>query len=142
MHLDGWNESFTIFRKMDFIWILVVEVGMAVMLVQEIKTTIAADYGLKSTSLAKDKRLDVIQLDAAELPFPDCYLDSVTCLDPLEHIIEPEIALSEISRVLKVGSVFLLQIPSSADYRINDIGIWVYLRQASLQTCGTESGSR
>jgi len=44
--------------------------------------------------------------DAYQLPFPDASFDSITCMDFLEHVNDPERVISEISRVLKPNGLF------------------------------------
>lgn len=49
--------------------------------------------------------------DASRLPFGDGAFDAVLFLDVLEHVAEPELALSEALRVLHSGGCLLLAIP-------------------------------
>src|SRR5262249_3224066 len=55
--------------------------------------------------------LQVIEGDAAALPFADAAVDAVTMLDVLEHIPEPEEVLAEARRVLRPGGVLILSVP-------------------------------
>jgi ubiquinone/menaquinone biosynthesis C-methylase UbiE len=100
-------------------------------LVGKMKPTIAIDYGSKSTRVAKKRHRDVIQADGAELPFPDNYFSSITCLDVLEHILEPELALKEIHRSLTLDGVFILQTPTLEADKIKAIGRALYRIQIS-----------
>jgi ubiquinone/menaquinone biosynthesis C-methylase UbiE len=59
-------------------------------LVNKIKPTLALDFGLKSVVNAKTIHNDIVQGDAAELPFHDNYFTSVTMLDVLKHVLEPK----------------------------------------------------
>jgi len=45
------------------------------------------------------------------LPFPDAFFDTIICLFVLEHLINPNMALREMSRVLKDDGMLLLGIP-------------------------------
>jgi SAM-dependent methyltransferase len=49
--------------------------------------------------------------DAQRLPFADETMDSVLLLDVLEHLPEPNLCLSEITRVLKCKGILVLQVP-------------------------------
>ena len=66
------------------------------MLVQaEAKTRIWAD------------RVNFIWQDASELPFPDNTFETVTCLEALEFMPDPDQVLAEMVRVLRPGGIFL-----------------------------------
>ena len=64
--------------------------------------------------MEKDGVSDVvgIKANAEHLPFPDKSFDLVTCSEVLEHIRNPQRALSEMRRVLKPSGVLLLSTPS------------------------------
>lgn len=49
--------------------------------------------------------------DAAKLPLLDASIDTVVCLEVLEHVREPQAALAEFSRVLKPGGVMVFSMP-------------------------------
>ncbi len=53
----------------------------------------------------------VTRADARRLPFADEAFDIVICSEVLEHIIEWEDALAEITRVTRRGGVFALSVP-------------------------------
>lgn len=85
------------------------------------------------TSLDKEKthpEIDVIG-DALNLPFDDAEFDSIFCSQVLEHINEPEKAITEISRCLKKDGYLLLTVPHLSYlhgephdyYRFTDHGI-------------------
>lgn len=57
--------------------------------------------------------------DAAALPFRDRSFDTVMMLDVLEHVADPEAALSEASRVLAPGGQLLITIPFA--YPLHDL---------------------
>jgi ubiquinone/menaquinone biosynthesis C-methylase UbiE len=46
--------------------------------------------------------------DVTRLPFPDGSFDRVTCGYVLEHLPDPRVGLSELSRVMKSGARMLL----------------------------------
>jgi SAM-dependent methyltransferase len=49
--------------------------------------------------------------DAARLPLSDASVDAVVCLEVLEHLGEPQLALAEFARVLKPGGAMLFSMP-------------------------------
>jgi SAM-dependent methyltransferase len=49
--------------------------------------------------------------DGSIFPFEELCFDSVVSNQVFEHVFEPEIFLSEVNRVLKVGGVFLMTVP-------------------------------
>jgi len=70
---------------------------------------IGLDYYLTATEWYKTN--PNIFGDAQQLPFTEQCVDCVLLLDVLEHIADPHRCLSEISRVLKNGGIFVLQVP-------------------------------
>ena len=52
----------------------------------------------------------LMQRDATELPFSNDSLDVVTCLEALEFMPHPELALSEMIRILRPGGLLLTTI--------------------------------
>ena len=46
--------------------------------------------------------------DAHNLPFPDGKFDNILCTEVLEHLHSPEVAISEMKRVLKTGGKLIL----------------------------------
>ena len=56
--------------------------------------------------------LNPVQGDILNLPFADNSFDTVICLEVLEHTLDMEFAISEISRVLKNDGVLLLSVPN------------------------------
>lgn len=63
----------------------------------------AAKIGIKTSQFDANK--DV-------LPFEDESMDNVTCLDFLEHILDPEAFMKEINRVLGDGAKLLVCVPN------------------------------
>jgi methionine biosynthesis protein MetW len=55
-------------------------------------------------------------LDAAHLPYRDAAFDVVTCLDVLEHVLDPRHLLRELARVLRPGGVLVLTTPNIRYY--------------------------
>ncbi|HVN54095.1 MAG TPA: class I SAM-dependent methyltransferase [Anaerolineaceae bacterium] len=54
----------------------------------------------------------VLQSDGAKMPFPDHWFASVTSTSVLEHIPHIDAVLSETSRVLQTGGMFLFCVPN------------------------------
>ena len=63
-------------------------------------------YANLSTSKCPD-----VQVDAANIPFPEQHFDVVICSELLEHVSEPVIVLREIYRVLRENGVVLICVP-------------------------------
>jgi len=59
------------------------------------------------------RKFVAIESDITNLPFADKSIDGVVSLDTLEHIYSMEKAISEISRICKLGATFLFDIPST-----------------------------
>jgi SAM-dependent methyltransferase len=68
----------------------------------------ANEFGMDSN------RPDVIYYDGRLMPFADASFDCVLCIEVLEHSEDPQLLVSEITRVIKPGGVLLLTVPWSA----------------------------
>lgn len=86
--------------------------GDGTLLISKTKKCFGFDYGNVSTKIAKSKDLEVCQADATRMPFKSKIFESVTCLDVLEHIPSPDLAIDEICRVLKDDGILVLQTPT------------------------------
>lgn len=64
------------------------------------------------------RRLDLIQGSALQLPFPDACFDRVLCSEVLEHLPDYTGALAEIRRVLKPGGLLCISVPRAWPERI------------------------
>jgi ubiquinone/menaquinone biosynthesis C-methylase UbiE len=56
-------------------------------------------------------------LESSLLPFPDGHFDFITCFEVIEHVINQEEILSELSRVLSPTGTLLISTPNKAEYR-------------------------
>jgi len=61
------------------------------------------------------KKIDVVG-DVLKMPFKDISFDTVISTQVLEHVREPWVMVSEISRILKKGGVCILSAPFMAPY--------------------------
>lgn len=69
----------------------------------------------------------VIEGDAEHLPFPDHAFATIVCTEVLEHVVYPELVISEVRRVLKPNGVFLGSVPRAS---------WIWkLRSHLSRTC-------
>lgn len=87
--------------------------GDGTYLFSQMKETIGVEYGLTSALNAKRKGLEIVLADARMLPFKACNFASITCLDVLEHIPDPESVICEMERVSSNNSILILQTPIS-----------------------------
>ena len=76
---------------------------------------IGLDLSYMALKMAKDSNPEqkVIQGNGEELPFPDNYFDYVICTGSLEHFLNPELGVKEISRVLKDSGRTAILLPNS-----------------------------
>lgn len=80
----------------------------------------------KLAAVRKLTNVETALMDVEDLPLPGAAFDAVTCRIAAHHFLDIEKALSEISRVLKAGGIFLLEdsfAPAAArqDRFINDL---------------------
>lgn len=72
-------------------------------------------YGIDVSELAiakaKEKGFDVINCDAAQMPFADASFDVVVLMEVLSHLADPETVLKEVRRVLKPNGFLLGSVP-------------------------------
>ncbi len=70
------------------------------------------EYLKKASRILKDKKIHLVESDAAKLPFQGNYFDSVIASEILEHIPDDGKALVEIYRVLKPGGKAVITVPN------------------------------
>lgn len=58
-----------------------------------------------------------VDLDKADLPVPSGQYETVTCVEVLEHLYDPDHALREIARVLAWGGRVVVTVPNLAYWR-------------------------
>lgn len=121
----------------------VLDIGCADGNIRKSLTRISEYHGLDYPSTAKGlygTRPEIFG-DARRLPFQDRSFDTVMLLDVLEHVPDPDLALNEASRVLRLGGRLLLTIPFAYplhdqphDYqRLTEHGLARRIHQAGLQ---------
>jgi len=107
--------------------------GEGTLEVNKIKNTIGIDYGNRSLDVAKKYGLNLFQADARHLPFQDMSFNSITALDVLEHIPEPDIFFSEVFRALTDDGVFIFQTPVAETERIKDMAKKIFNKYKFIQ---------
>lgn len=83
----------------------------------KIKTTnlIGVDVNQKWLDSAKSRLNEKVKLIygfAEELPFESNSIDIIVCTEVLEHVIDPEIVLQELKRVIKPNCPIIVSIPN------------------------------
>jgi len=68
---------------------------------------------------------------AENLPFGDGSFDVVSCLGSLEHFVEPERVLREITRVAKGDAILLFLVPN-ADFLTRRLGLYLGTQQSQV----------
>lgn len=79
------------------------------------KTLYGADIFTDPETLVKDRGYkEVFRVDISQdkLPFKDNSMDSVTCMETLEHLLDPIHALAEANRVLKMNGLIIISVPN------------------------------
>ena len=61
------------------------------------------------------KNIDTVIANVEALPFENNYFDKIICTEVLEHIQNPEIAVSEMERVLKPGGKLFITTPNGTE---------------------------
>lgn len=76
------------------------------------------DIARATVELAKQKGVDArhLDIDSAELPFPDGSFDAALAVETLEHLFDPVHALAELNRILVPGGKLCVTCPN--------IGYW------------------
>lgn len=74
-------------------------------------TETALDFGRKLADLLGYSHVEFKKGDAENLEFEDASFDIIVCSEVLEHLLNPEEAISEFYRVLKANGILLLTTP-------------------------------
>lgn len=61
-------------------------------------------------------RTSRVDLNEDKLPFPDGFFDLVTCLEVIEHLLDPDNMLKEVHRVVREGGWLLVSTPNLASW--------------------------
>jgi ubiquinone/menaquinone biosynthesis C-methylase UbiE len=96
----------------------------------DLEYTVGLDLNLWAIAKAGShvkKGVQFVVGDAENLPLASDTFDVVVCTDVLEHLLEPQKAVSDIFRVLKTGGVLVGTVPSKNL-------VWKY-RKAITTTC-------
>jgi SAM-dependent methyltransferase len=82
------------------------------------------DFSMTACHLAKRRDPHILCADAHSLPFPDDFFDIVTNIGSLEHFEHMDIAVHEMSRVLKPMGSACLVVPNTFGLRWNVNVAW------------------
>ena len=91
-------------------WLFVVNDAEQVITIDLDKTKTLQVHGFCS----KFKNCSTLVMDAQKLGFKDRSIQVVTCFEVIEHILKPDLLLSEIKRILKPDGVLFLTTPNRA----------------------------
>lgn len=79
---------------------------------------VGVDVSEAAVAVARDRGLDARRIaDASALPFPEDSFDVAVCVEVLEHLFQPQLAVAEIARVLRPGGRLIATVPNVAHWR-------------------------
>jgi ubiquinone/menaquinone biosynthesis C-methylase UbiE len=93
---------------------------------------------IRSHRRLKSDRIRYLTADLTRLPYPDASFDAIVCGWVLEHIPDPRLALSELSRVLQPGGKLLLMTTEDTVWGAVCSNLWhcrTYNRTELRQVC-------
>jgi len=92
---------------------------LAAALKPRFKRVCGADISTAAVAMARQRGIEAVQvdLDREALPFPDASFTAVTCLDVLEHVFDPRVAVREIARVCAPGAILVITTPNIRYWR-------------------------
>lgn len=75
---------------------------------------VGIDISEKPLERARNRGIETyaIDLESGRFPFPSDYFDIAVCSEVIEHLVNPDIMLCEINRILKKGGHLLLTFPN------------------------------
>lgn len=119
----GWLDGTTVFHEMCAAHIRqgssILEIGAGPSNpTSKFLSTIGEVVGVDIDPKVKSNKhlTEVFILEADTLPFGDCSFDACASNYVLEHIMNPEIHFSEVTRVLKPGGVYVFRTPNLFHY--------------------------
>lgn len=91
------------------------------------------DY-YRSVDIDPKSNPDIIG-DAHHLKFPSDSINTVLCVQLLEHVINPQKVLSEIYRILQPGGVCILTVPFFNELHSEPNDFWRFTKYGVLKLC-------
>jgi ubiquinone/menaquinone biosynthesis C-methylase UbiE len=78
-------------------------------------TTYGVDISSSAIKMANNRGIIARCCDASnsDLPYNDEFFDNISCLDVLEHLIDPEKTLQEIHRIIKPNGTLIVCVPNA-----------------------------
>ena len=73
-----------------------------------------------------------VDIDKTELPVPSTHYDTVTCVEVLEHLYDPDHALREMARVLAPSGHTVITVPNLAYWRYRLELLWGRVPQPAV----------
>lgn len=74
--------------------------------------SIGLDSARAAVEMCTQKGLAVVQADIVAMPFLDASFDGIRVKEVLEHLYYPNLALSEVRRVLRPGGLVIIHVPT------------------------------
>jgi ubiquinone/menaquinone biosynthesis C-methylase UbiE len=84
---------------------------LSVTFIRKVKSIVGVDFSKKRLKRAKEKGLTTVNADVQSTPFKDKSFDKIICSEVIEHVLNPEDLIREISRLLKNEGVAVVSIP-------------------------------
>lgn len=95
------------------------------------------DIALPYLKFARDKGIKTAMSKVAELPYLDNYFDGITACDVLEHLIDLDESVAQLTRVLKPGGILIVRVPNAEDlsHYISDENYeWAHVRSFTYES--------
>ena len=80
------------------------------------KEVYGVEISEKGVEMARERGVKAykVDVDSEDFPFQDNFFDTITALELIEHLYDPDHFLNEVYRVLKPEGIFILSTPSLA----------------------------